>query len=448
VEITVVGVGHVGLVTAACLAEAGHQVRGLDRDRALIERVAAGETPFVEPGLQELLAETVAAGCISFHTDPGEAVPGSDLILLCVNTPSLADGRIDLGPLIAAAPAMAALAGPGVGFVTRSTAPVGTASYLRMLAEEQRGEPVPFTVNPEFLSEGTAIRDFVAPDRVVVGAWHEYEAAPLLAAYEPILSLRLADRLFGSADDERLRRDRVPVVITDPATAELIKYVANAFLAVKISFINEIASISSELGADIVQVAEALGMDRRIGPYFLKAGIGWGGSCFPKDILALRGIAETRGVTTRMLEAANAVNDDQRHWVVRQIERHLKTPAGRRIALLGLSFKPHTDDIREAPALESAAELARRDARVCAVDPVVKALPDMYRGSVEHASDPITLARGADALVLVTDWPEFADLDLHEIRGVMRHALLIDGRNFFNPAEVRDAGFTYVAVGR
>jgi UDPglucose 6-dehydrogenase len=448
-EITVVGVGHVGLVSAVCLAGAGHRVRALDRDLALIERLTAGETPFLEPGLSELLTQTIASGSISFHGEPEAAVPGAELILLCVNTPSLENGHPDIAPLLEAALAVAAHATPAATIVTRSTAPVGTASYLRDLVAERRGEPLPIAVNPEFLAEGTAVRDFLSPDRVVIGVWGERDAAPLLEAYEPILSRQLAAQYLGaSAGGKGSQDDRVPLIVTDPATAELVKYAANAFLAVKISFINEIASMSRELGADIEKVSRVLGLDRRIGPHFLRAGIGWGGSCFPKDIRAFRGIAETRGVEMRMLEAANAVNAGQRQWVVRRLEKHLKVLAGRRIGLLGLAFKPHTDDVREAPSLEIAAQLARRGARVYAFDPAIKELPGSIDGLLKLASDPLALARGADALVLVTDWPEFAELDLGALQAVMRDPLLIDGRNLFDPDAARKAGFTYVSVGR
>jgi UDPglucose 6-dehydrogenase len=303
-------------------------------------------------------------------------------------------------------------------------------------------------VNPEFLAEGTAVRDFLEPDRILVGAWDPEPIALLTEAYEPIVQRRLPSDLHVLLANGHRRSGDVPFVVADPASAELAKYAANSLLAVKISFINEIAGIAEELGADITKVARAVGLDSRIGPHFLRAGIGWGGSCFPKDIVALQGIAATRGLTARILRAANEVNTEQRMWATRQLQSHFKTLFGRRVGLLGLSFKPHTDDLRSAPALEIAAQLAQANVQVRALDPAVKALPPGFEDKIRLVEDPESLARGADALVLVTEWPEFADLDLPSLRGLMRTPLILDGRNFFDPDEVRSAGFTYAGVGR
>jgi UDPglucose 6-dehydrogenase len=285
------------------------------------------------------------------------------------------------------------------------------------------------------------------PDRIVVGVWDEGAAASLEEVYRPILTRDLPPGLpappRGSGDS-----GPVPFVVVTPVTAELIKYTANAFLAVKISFINEIAWIAEELGADITQVARAVGLDRRIGPHFLRAGIGWGGSCFPKDIVALRGMAEIRGLSASMLSAANEVNARQHRWVIRKLQEHLRTLVGRRIAFLGLTFKPNTDDLRNAPSLEIAGQLATMAARVRAYDPSINELPDGFARFVELAGDPFAAVRDADAVVLITEWAEFADLDLRKLRQQTRGELLLDGRNFLDPSAAGAAGFKYVGVGR
>jgi UDPglucose 6-dehydrogenase len=302
-------------------------------------------------------------------------------------------------------------------------------------------------VNPEFLAEGTAVRDFLSPDRVVIGAVDRAAADAVVQAYEPILARALPPGL----PDEIYRRaatgpQRVPTVICDPSSAELMKYAANAFLAVKISFINEMARFAEKLGADVTAVSKALGLDRRIGPTFLRAGIGWGGSCFPKDIDALQGMARRNGLHAQILAAANEVNAEQRMWVVRQLDRRLGELKGRVVTLLGLAFKPHTDDLRNAPALEIAGELLQGGATVRAYDPVVVETP--FGSAIELAPDVGVAAKGADAVVLVTEWPEFAELDLAALRGVTHGSLLVDGRNLFDPVRARDAGFEYVGVGR
>ncbi|MGH2573283.1 MAG: UDP-glucose dehydrogenase family protein [Actinomycetota bacterium] len=447
-DIAVLGAGHVGLVSAVCLAAIGHHVRVLDIDERRIERLAGGEVPFLEPGLDELLTKARSLGRISFHAKP-DALPGATLVFLCVDTPNRPEGQVDLSSVVSATHAAAQHASDGAVIVNRSTAPVGTADYISSIIEERRGRPLPVIANPEFLAEGTAVRDFLAPDRIVIGTRKEADAAPLLEAYEPIVTRNLpADLPEGVHEKAMAGPDTVPVLVAAPPTAELIKYAANAFLAVKVSFINEIAGISEELGGDITEVARALGLDHRIGPHFLRAGIGWGGSCFPKDIVALQGMAETRGLSARMLGAANAVNADQRRWVIRKLQQHLKTLVGRRVGLLGLAYKPMTDDLRDAPSLEIAAELARLSVQVRGFDPAIKAVSPDAEGILDTVDGPLALAQGADALVLVTEWPEFRELDLAELARAMREPLILDGRNFLDPEAVRTAGFTYVSVGR
>jgi UDPglucose 6-dehydrogenase len=448
-RITVVGAGHVGLVSAVSFAALGHQVRVLDVARQRIDRLSSGELPFYEPGLAEILARVASSGTISFHSEPEGAIEGSDLVFLCVNTPNDDEGRVDLSALVSASRSAARHMSPGAVLVNRSTAPVGTAEFLRSLLREERGdELVVVAVNPEFLAEGTGVRDFLFPDRIVIGAFDEKAAELLRRAYAPIVDRTLQSWLAGLVQRSGDRADAVPVILAEPATAELIKYAANAFLATKISFINEMAQIAEEVGADVVRVAEGIGLDRRIGPHFLRAGIGWGGACFPKDIEALQGMAETRGIAARILRAANEVNSEQRGWITRKLQQHLKTLVGKRVALLGLAFKPNTDDLRSSPALEIASELSKLDMRVTAYDPMVKELPRELEGIIELAPDALTAARDAEALVVVTEWPQFAQLHLPELRSVMRGPLLLDGRNVFDPAVARAAGFTYAGVGR
>lgn len=448
-EIAILGAGHVGLVSAVCLAAIGHRVRVLDIDEPRIDRLAGGQIPFLEPGLDELLTKVRALGRISFHSNYTDALPGAALVFICVDTPTGPEGRVDLSSVVSATHGAAQHASDEAIIVNRSTAPVGTADYISSIIEDRRGRLLPVIANPEFLAEGTAIRDFLVPDRIVIGTAREADAAALLQAYDPIVTRDLPPDLPENVREKATAGpDSVPVLVTTAPTAELIKYAANAFLAVKISFINEIAAIAEELGGDITELARALGLDHRIGPHFLRAGIGWGGSCFPKDIVALQGMAETRGLSARMLGAANDVNSDQRRWVIRKLQQHFKTLVGRRVGLLGLAFKPMTDDLRNAPSLEIAAELARLSVQVRAFDPAIKALPPENEGILETVDGPLSLAQGSEALVLVTEWPEFRELDLAEIARVMRDPVMLDGRNFLDPAAARAAGFTYLGVGR
>jgi UDPglucose 6-dehydrogenase len=446
-EIAVVGAGHMGVVCAMGLGYVGHRVRVHDVDGDRIDRLGAGELPFYEPWAQELLAQTARAERVTFHRDPAEALAGTSVVFVCVDTPNKDDGQVDLSAVTAAGRTVARFAGEDALLVNRSTVPVGTAEYLRTLLHEEARTAL-VAVNPEFLAEGRAVRDFLDPHRVVIGAWEDETLERILAVYRPILERRVPDGLPAGLEQVIPRGgDPVPVVTTAPATAELIKYAANAYLAVKISFINEMAWVAEEVGADISEVARAIGLDPRIGPQFLRAGLGWGGSCFPKDIVALKGMAETRGLSARMIHAANEVNARQRQWVAGKLQRHLATLVGRRVGLLGVAFKPHTDDLRNAPALEIAEDLSRMNVRVRAFDPAVKSLPTEYESILELTPDAVSLADGADALVLVTEWPEFGELDFGALGAVMRGRLVLDGRNFLDPSAVRAAGLTYERVG-
>jgi UDPglucose 6-dehydrogenase len=415
----------------------------LDVNADLVDALNAGGCPFYEPGLDDLLARARSDNRLVFGTDPKSALSESDVVFLCVGTPNRPDGQVDLGAVMAAVDAASEHVGDGTLVANRSTCPVGTADYIRAILEERRGDAVRVAVNPEFLAEGRAVHDFMSPDRLVVGSWTDSDRDLLLEVYEPITSRRIPD--FAQTDSSETD---IPVIVTEPRTAELIKYASNAFLATKISFINEIASIAEELGGDVTEIQQALGLDRRIGPHFLRAGIGWGGSCFPKDIVALQGMAEVRGLDARIVRAANEVNQQQHRWVVRKLQRHLKTLVGRRVALLGLAFKPHTDDLRDARAVELATELASQNVRVRAYDPAVHELPTHLRDRIELCTDVYSAADRAEAIVLVTEWPEFAEIDFAHLKKVMREPLLLDGRNFFDPVAVRKAGFVYEGVGR
>jgi len=445
-RIGIVGAGHVGAVCGVCLSSIEHDVMVIDVDRGRIDKLRSGAAPFVEPGLGTLLERSLATGRLSFDVD-AEALSNVDVVFLCVNTDSGPDGSVDLSPLESAVSTVAALEGSNPVLVNRSTAPVGTAEYIRSVTAELRGSAMRVAVNPEFLAEGTAIRDFLRPDRILIGAFDDDSVSTLAELYEPIVRGRLPAAVRSVAGAPR-NDEPVPFLVCDPASAELAKYAANSMLAVKISFINEISAIAEQVGADVTKVADAVGLDERIGKHFLRAGIGWGGSCFPKDIVALQGMAETRGLTARMLRAANDINGEQRTWVTRTLHAHFKTLFGRRVGLLGLGFKPGTDDLRNAPALEIAAQLAKANVRVKAFDPVVRSVPPAYRDQVEIVDGPEDLARGSDALVVVTEWPEFRDLDLGRLGRLMRTPLLLDGRNLFDPAAATSAGLAYVGVGR
>ena len=440
--ITVVGSGYVGTVVAACFASIGHRVTGLETDPAKLDRLRAGYAPFFEPGLDDLVTAGIDSGRLAFTDDPATAVAGTDLVFLCVGTPSRRDGRPDLTAVEAATRAVGGALEGSCVFVTKSTVPIGSGAWLEDLVGEavsRAGRPplrVAVASNPEFLREGNAVADFLHPDRVVVGSQEEWALDLLTAAYRPIL-----DQSFQGG-----KPDRMPgLVRTDLATAETTKYAANAFLATKVSFINEIARICDAVGADVVDVARGIGLDARIGAHFLAAGAGWGGSCFGKDIDALAATASDHGFELQILEATKEVNRRQREQVMERLIHHLGDLAGRRVALLGLAFKPGTDDVRDAPALDVAHRLLGRGAEVAAFDPAVKEVPGL---AIEYHSDAYGAVRGADAVLLMTEWPEFLRLDLAAVRELMRGRLLFDARNLFRPDEVLAAGFAYEAFGR
>jgi UDPglucose 6-dehydrogenase len=423
----VIGVGYVGLVTAACFAQAGHEVVCLDIDEAKLDQLRAGAAPIHEPGVEEVLAEGRAR--MTFTSSAAELFAGAAIAFVCVDTPPSASGDADLSRVEAVIDAIPAGTGDAV-LVMKSTVPPGTGARLRRSLDERGLDGVAYASNPEFLREGSAISDFRHPDRVVVGA------------QEPAVGERIAAlyRDFGGSE-----------LLTDVTSAEMIKHASNAFLATKISFINEIANVCEEVGANVDLVARGMGLDARIGSSFLRPGLGFGGSCFPKDVAALKQLAGNSGYHFQLLSSVIEVNELQKRRAVAKLKRHLGSLRDRRIALWGLAFKPDTDDMREASSVVLAARLVAEGAEVAGYDPVVsdaQAAALLPRG-IQLAESALEAARGADAVVIVTEWPQFvAPFADGSLLGVMRTPLVIDGRNQLDPGAVRAAGFAYEGVGR
>jgi UDPglucose 6-dehydrogenase len=418
--IGVVGVGWVGLVTASCFAELGHPVVAMDIDADKVEGLRRGEVPIHEPGLSELVSNNTER--LRFTTDMREALEAATLLFCCVDTPPTVSGDADLSRVRAVLETL-----PEEGdhvLVMKSTVPAGTGAAIRRETPE-----LTYVSCPEFLKEGSAVADFMHPDRVVIGADPGDEAA-------------------ADAVEEVYRPLGGEIVRTDVASAEMIKLAANAFLATKISFINEIANVSEEVGADVTEVARGMGLDERIGSSFLRAGIGYGGSCFPKDVSALKQLAGNTGYHFQLLTAVIEVNELQKRRVIKKLEKHLGSLAGKRVALLGLAFKPDTDDMREASSLVLAARLEGEGAEVVAYDPVAEGAARELLAAVDLRESAADALEGADAAVLVTEWPEFAELDWAQLAGRMANPLLVDGRNFLDPKALRGAGFTYEGIGR
>jgi UDPglucose 6-dehydrogenase len=420
-HIAVFGAGYVGLVTGACFAELGHRVVVRDVVAEKIERLRGGEVPIYEPGLEELIARN--AERLSFTTDVNEAIDGAEFVYVAVGTPPTYSGDADLSAVWTVIDELPEV-DRRVVVCMKSTVPVGTGEKVRHRLDARGLAHVGYVSNPEFTAEGTAVRDFMEPDRIVIGAFDEADGDAVAQLHEGI---------------------DAPVVRADVASAEMIKLAANAALMARISFINEIANVCEATGADVVKVAEGIGWDRRIGKSFLRAGIGFGGSCFPKDSLALKQLAASSGYHFQVLNAVIEVNELQKRRVVGKLKQLLGSLRGRRVALLGLAFKPHTDDTREAPAFVLAGRLLAEGADVVAWDPVARA--DGVHGVVQVESVADAVA-DADAAVLVTEWPELADLDWATLGATMRRAVLVDGRNMLDPASMREAGFTYDAIGR
>jgi len=457
-HVTVIGTGYVGTVTGACLAYIGHQVTCVDADAPKIEMLRRGEMPIYEPGLAELLRVAKTRGGIHFTTDLAVPAAESDVIFIAVGTPPLPSGEANLCFLEAAARSIGA-AMDHLKFrvvVNKSTVPVGSGNLVETLVREgirgahpHDGKRIRFGVasNPEFLREGSAVADSLYPDRIVLGAEEEGTLQVLCKLYQPLIAQSFAEPTFLPRP---AGMTEVPVVTTTLTSAEMIKYAANAFLAAKIGFANEIANICERVGADAPEVMTGIGLDARIGARFLNPGIGWGGSCFGKDVQSLLHTAREYGYQSRLLEATLEVNLAQRQLVIQKLQEKLYILKGRTIALLGLAFKPDTDDLRDAPSLQIAERLVRMGARVNAYDPVAMEACRAKHAAlrIRYCTSPEDVAQDADALVLVTEWNEFADLDLSALAERMARPILVDGRNLFDPEAARQAGFDYCGIGR
>jgi UDPglucose 6-dehydrogenase len=421
--IGVIGTGYVGLVTAAGFAELGSDVWCVDIDAEKIERLRAGEVPIYEPGLEELLAKN--SGRLHFSTDLADALAHARLLFVAVGTPPTYSGDADLSAVNAVIDAIPA--SEDHALVMKSTVPAGTGLAVKRVFAEQGKGGLGYVSCPEFLKEGSAVKDFLHPDRVVVGDGGDWAGDAVVELYEPL---------------------RAPLVRTDIASAEMVKLASNAFLATKISFINEIANVCEETGADVVEVARGMGLDDRIGPKFLQAGIGFGGSCFPKDVDALKQLAGNSGYHFQLLTSVIEVNELQKRRVIGKLQKHLGGLVGKRVALFGLAFKPNTDDMREASSLVLSARLNADGAIVAAYDPVAEEQARKLVSGITFAASPLQAAHEADAVVLVTEWPEFLQLDWAEMAQTMKGRLVIDGRNALDADAVRAAGLVYEGVGR
>jgi len=432
-RIVMIGSGYVGLVSGACFADFGHQVTCVDKDAGKIAMLRSGGIPIYEPGLDDLVARNVAAGNLSFTTELSDAVGKADVVFIAVGTPSRrGDGHADLSYVYGAAREIAGALNGFTVIVTKSTVPVGTGDEVeRIIRECNPLAEFAVASNPEFLREGAAIEDFKRPDRVVIGIEDERARAPMEEVYRP-LSL-----------------NKAPVLFTRRRTSELTKYAANAFLAMKITYINEIADLCEEVGADVQEVARGIGLDNRIGARFLHAGPGYGGSCFPKDTLALMKTAQDHDTPLRLIEATVAVNDQRKRAMGRKVIAAMGGPVrGRTVALLGLTFKPNTDDMRDAPSIAIVQALQDAGAKVRAYDPEGMEAARAVLKDVDYAASPYDAAEGAAATVIVTEWDAFRALDLERLRSVMAEPVLVDLRNIYPPAKAEEAGLRYVSVGR
>src|SRR5258706_6040032 len=429
-QICVVGVGYVGLVTAACFADLGNRVIALDVDEKRVENLKKGIMPIYEPGLEELVKRNVKGGRLSFTTSYANAMKGAEYAFIAVGTPSGVDGNADLQYVQAAAKSIAENMSSPLVIINKSTVPIGTGDWVADIVKKAQPKPIEFAVVscPEFLREGSAIADFMSPHRNVIGSLDRDAANKVAQLHLPL---------------------RAPIVITDLRTAEMIKYASNAFLAAKISFINELADLCELVGADVKEVAAGMGYDARIGRHFLDAGLGWGGSCFPKDVQALAYMAKERGLNPRILNDVMEVNYDRRKEVSQHVEKMLGgSLKGKTVGLLGLAFKPNTDDMRDAPSIDIAGALITAGAKVRGYDPVARETAAPLLPNIEICNDGYEMAQDCDALVVVTEWNEFKQLDLEKVKGLLKSPVIFDGRNIYDPTRMKDMGFTYRAIGR
>jgi UDPglucose 6-dehydrogenase len=448
-QISVIGSGYVGLVAATCLAELGHQVICVDSDLAKIAALNAGEPLIHEDYLQELLSRHRGAR-LSFSSDLQDAARKSAVIFIAVGTPSAENGAVDLSCVEAVVQSLAGAMNGYKVIVEKSTVPVYTSERVHNALSSQGRTQADFDVvsNPEFLREGTAVTDFLYPDRIVVGASNERAAGIMREIYAPLIDGSYAQLASAVPKPEPART--LPMYIeTSPRSAELIKHASNAFLALKISFINSVASFCESVGANIEEVSKGIGSDSRIGPEFLRAGIGYGGSCFPKDVAAFRAVTHEFGFEFPLLDEIKRINDGQRVRFISKVRSALRTLTGKKLAVLGLAFKDGTDDVRESPAIKIIEQLLEEKCHITAFDPAAMERARQILGSrINYASDAYAAADGADALLILTEWKEFASLDLNRIKRLLRSSIVLDGRNIFSQAEMAEAGLSYFSVGR
>lgn len=431
-KIAVVGCGYVGLVTGACLANLGNDVICVDIDDEKVSNLRKGVIPFFEPGLRDLVEMNLAQKRLMFTTDSELAIKNSEVIFIAVGTPSGKEGKADLSAVFAVADHMAKYLDSYRIVIVKSTVPVGTVHKIRDYIRQKMKKPVDFDVasNPEFLREGEAVNDFMMPDRIVIGVDNGKARDAMLALYRPV------------------ERTGKPILITDVKSSELIKYASNAMLAARISFMNELSHLCEKVGADVKVIAKGIGLDSRIGPRFLQAGVGYGGSCFPKDVRALIEVMKEHGCDSRLLESVEGVNEAQKRSLLPKIQRLVPDLAGKKVAVWGLSFKPKTDDMREAPSIVIVKELQKLGAAVSAFDPVSERNARHIFENVHYADTPFGALEGAHCLVVVTEWDLFRELDKDRMKKLMAEPNVVDGRNVYEPGEMRSLGFNYVGVGR
>ncbi len=431
-NIAVFGSGYVGLVTGTCLANLGNAVACVDIDQQRITNLQKNILPIYEPGLQELLIKNVQEHRLFFTTDAASTIQTSDVLFITVGTPTTDNGAADLSYVFQVAATIGRHMNSYKVIVDKSTVPVGTADHVRAIIKQEQKEEHPFDLvsNPEFLREGEAIHDFMNPDRIVIGVEADRAKEIMIHLYKG------------------LERTGKPIFITDIKSSEIIKYAANAFLATKISFMNQIAQLCEKVGGDVKEVAKGIGLDQRIGSRFLQAGVGYGGSCFPKDVQALTQTAHEAGIEFPLLEAVHEVNNKQKQSLLPKIEALVGNLQGKTIAVLGLSFKPKTDDIRDAPSQTIIQQLLNAGAHVKAYDPIAMDVMEKYFPTIEYAESAYDAAKNAECLVIVTEWDEFRYLDLNKIKNTMKNPAIVDGRNIYDAEEAKRVGFKYVGVGR
>ena len=426
-KIAVFGTGYVGLVAGACLADLGNEVICVDVDEKKISDLKKGKIPIYEPGLEEIVKKNFAEKRLTFTTDAKESIEEAKIIFIAVGTPQGENGEADLKYVFQVCETIGKNANEQKVIVDKSTVPVGTAKKVKEKVTEFSKFPIDVVSNPEFLREGSAVKDFLEPDRVVIGSDSEEAAKLIESLYKPL-------------DCE--------IVITNSESAEMIKYASNAFLATRISFINEIANLCEKVGADVEEVSKGMGLDHRIGKHFLDAGSGYGGSCFPKDVQALQKIAINVGYELSIIREVENVNKKQKTIPVEKLKKEFDSLEEKKIAVLGLAFKPNTDDMREAPAIEIINYLLKEKAKVVAVDPIAEENAKKILKGIEYAKDPYEAVKDADALILVTDWNEFLEIDFEKISSLMNSKIIIDGRNVYNKETLKQMGFKYIGVGR